>query len=37
MLLSFVDALCMAALGGLSGVATGWLLGKNTESQNQVL
>lgn len=28
--LSFVDALCMALLGGVSGAVIGWLLGRNT-------
>ncbi|MFA6945001.1 MAG: hypothetical protein WC220_03780 [Pedobacter sp.] len=28
--LSFVDAFCMALLGGLSGSVIGWLLGRNT-------
>lgn len=28
--LSFVDALCMALLGGVSGAAIGWLLGRKS-------
>jgi hypothetical protein len=32
--LSFVDAFCMALLGGISGMVIGWLLGKNSDSQN---
>lgn len=34
LLSSFVDAFCMAILGGTSGLAIGWLLGKNSESQS---
>jgi hypothetical protein len=32
--MTIVDALCMALMGGISGLVIGWLLGKNSDSQN---